>query len=1303
MAKADMSTAETEDSIVATVAYLASDVVYSIQQTRSLDTQHASRRLKELENRKESNITGYKPSEIVSLRHNAEPFLSVLETARQGQIVSTLTPSSTLVQSIPVLSRLMQYPVVIHVALSTSSNDYGDIAALRHGGFPMLQSFNCQEAQDIAVIAHTLALRTGKGVLHFYEITESIEAVPKVKDLLRGLISQELISKARQVDNDASIYLKKRQTIQSDPPLAEESAKPANDVNGSTPDGATGSEHSPTNGSASGTSLSNTSTVNGANVTPESFGKPIDFEISSIFESLASLTHRKYSFFGYAGSINAESVLISFGSNVQLYKEAIEESKSEEYRHVGFVTPYVYRPWSSSALMAVIPMSVKAIAVVEQTKQKDIKWAPMFLDVMAAVHASSVSRDGLKLLSNQLGYVARDTIHQALRGLLQNLQSDESVQNLCIGSEPDVAVSQELVPSLESAYLGLLHQLFNEKLHVVNASNEFNVNPSKFTSSPEYALGAIIARAERKRGLEQEIAQAVQENGFNSHDTRDGLSKWLLHAKESDAEKMSDSALLRLLQSDGSTAAEIILESSDLLQNKSQWLIASDAWSYDLGNSGLHHLIASGQNVNMLIIDNEPYSTRTATNSVRRKKDIGLYAMNYGNAYVASVAVYSSYTQVIHALLEADKFEGPSIVVAYLPYYSENDTALTVLQETKKAVDIGYWPLYRWTPHAEEDGENSFELDSERIKRELKEFLKRDNHVSQLLHRTPKLSASLESSYGSEVRTMQKVKAREALSHLLEGLSGPPMTILFASDNANAEGLARRLQRRAKSRGMKSTVQSMEEYLFEELANEENLVCVTSTAGQGEFPQNGRAFWDHIKEATDLDLSRVKYSVFALGDSHYWPRKEDKRYYNKPGKDLDSRLEILGAKRMVEVGLGDDQDPDGYQTAYAIWEPELWKFLGAETIEAEVDEPAPITNEDIKIGSNYLRGTIAEGLADESTGAIAATDQQLTKFHGTYMQDDRDLRDSRKEQGVEPAYMFMVRVRLPAGVCTPKQWLAMDSVSESYGNNTMKLTTRQTFQFHGIVKKKLRTAMRGINKALLDTLAACGDVNRNVMCSPCIDRQALHGEVQSIAQRISEHLLPKTSAYHEIWLQDKENDKKTLVGGEAVQDFEPMYGPTYLPRKHKITIAIPPRNDVDVYAHDIGMIAIVNDAGKLTGFNFFVGGGMGVTHNNKKTYPRLNIESPIGYVPKDKAHLVCEKIMLVQKDHGDRQNRKHARMKYTVDDHSTEWYKEQVEERLGWKLESSRPYHFESNIDEFGWVKDESGKWHFTMYEITRI
>lgn len=1022
--------------------------------------------------------------------------------------------------------------------------------------------------------------------------------------------------------------------------------------------------------------------------------------VTAIWAQFKDVTGREYAPFQYSGPSNAEDAVFIFGSDVAEFAEAIDAAKSTEvFAKAGIITARLYRPWLGSKLIATIPKSIKRIAVLEQIRRKTTKWGPVLLDLLTTL--KSGPGGGVEtIVGHQLGFIAPDTVRQALRGVFQNLRSEKSIQNLEVGN-PDgptesMAAYDLSQPQVESAYMKILDQIFGKRLHLANAIGSQNAGVSStIASNPEFGFGSLLARKEHRHRFIDEIKKAISSKDFVTEAPKAWLQKFVSEANdEKKVEEIADGIIARL-ETDGSPLSRKLLSSKGLFRKESPWLVGSDAWAYDLGNSGVHHVIASGENVNMLIIDSTPYSERSAADAARRKKDIGLYAMNFGNTYVASVAVYSSYTQVLQAMIEADQFDGPSVVVAYLPYFKENDSPLTVLQETKKAVDLGYWPLYRWNPSNEEKGEPNFSLDSERIKNELKEFLARDNHLTQLMKRNPEFASNLSEDYGSEVRTLQKRKAKDAYNQLLEGLFGAPLTILFASDNGNAESLAKRLGNRGKARGLKTLVMAMEDFPIEDLPSEQNIVFISATAGQGEFPQNGRAFWDAIKDNTELDLANVNYSVFALGDSHYWPRKEDKHYYNKPGKDLDRVLANLSGKRLAEVGLGDDQDPDGYQTGYQNWEPLIWQALGVDKIEGLPEEPPPITNEDIKLASNFLRGTIVEGLQDKSTGAISAADQQLTKFHGTYMQDDRDLRDERKAQGLEPAYSFMIRCRLPGGVSTPKQWIQMDDVSNSFGNETMKLTTRQTFQFHGVVKGKLKAAMQGINKAMMTTIAACGDVNRNVMCSSLPTASKYHRQVYACSAKISDHLLPATTAYHEIWLKD-ENDVKTQVAGDAVQDFEPMYGPTYLPRKFKITIAIPPHNDTDVYAHDIGLIACKDKNGNLTGFNLLAGGGMGVTHNNKKTYPRTG--SMLGFVSKDEVHIACEKVMLVQRDHGDRKNRKHARLKYTIDDMGVDVFKGKVEELWGKSFEKPKPFKFQSNIDTFGWQKDENGLNHFTFF-----
>jgi len=357
----------------------------------------------------------------------------------------------------------------------------------------------------------------------------------------------------------------------------------------------------------------------------------------------------------------------------------------------------------------------------------------------------------------------------------------------------------------------------------------------------------------------------------------------------------------------------------------------------------------------------------------------------------------------------------------------------------------------------------------------------------------------------------------------------------------------------------------------------------------------------------------------------------------------------------------------------------------------ELDGP-PSDVEEIKLRSRYLRGTLAETLKDPITGSIPEDDNRLMKFHGSYLQDDRDLRNEREKQRLEPAYQFMVRVRAAGGVLTPEQWLVMDELAHKYANGTIRLTTRQAIQFHGILKWNLQPSIKEINDALLTTIAACGDVNRNVMCNPNPYLSEVHGEVLEWAQRISDHLTPRTRAYHEIFL---DGEKIYDSRGEEAEE-EPIYGPVYLPRKFKIGIAIPPSNDVDVFSQDIGLIAIV-EGGKLQGFNIAVGGGMGMTYGDTQTYPQL--ARVIGFCKPGQVVDAAEKIVTIQRDFGNRSVRKYARFKYTIDRRGgIEWFLEELHRRLGWKLEEARPFRFEHSGDRYGWIKGSNNRWHLTLF-----
>ncbi|MFL5361466.1 MAG: NADPH-dependent assimilatory sulfite reductase hemoprotein subunit [Myxococcales bacterium] len=347
-------------------------------------------------------------------------------------------------------------------------------------------------------------------------------------------------------------------------------------------------------------------------------------------------------------------------------------------------------------------------------------------------------------------------------------------------------------------------------------------------------------------------------------------------------------------------------------------------------------------------------------------------------------------------------------------------------------------------------------------------------------------------------------------------------------------------------------------------------------------------------------------------------------------------------------------------------------------------------NERLKEASAYLRGTLAEGLTEVVTGGITEDDQQLVKFHGMYLQDDRDLRAERTKKKLEKAFAFMIRLRIPGGVCTPAQWLQLDRIARDYANSTLRLTTRQTFQFHGVIKSNLKTTMKAIDAALLDTLAACGDVNRNVLASTNPHRSRAHRAAHDLARKISDHLLPRTPAYREVWL-----DGEKIVGGEE-EVVEPIYGRTYLPRKFKTVVAVPPSNEVDIFAQDLGFVAILDEAGDVSGWNVTVGGGMGMTHGEPETYPRT--ADVIGFCAPEDTVAVAEAVVTVQRDWGDRTNRKHARLKYTIEDHGLAAFRAEVERRVGKPIGVPRPFRFDSTGDRYGWVEGDNGNHHLTLF-----
>lgn len=348
--------------------------------------------------------------------------------------------------------------------------------------------------------------------------------------------------------------------------------------------------------------------------------------------------------------------------------------------------------------------------------------------------------------------------------------------------------------------------------------------------------------------------------------------------------------------------------------------------------------------------------------------------------------------------------------------------------------------------------------------------------------------------------------------------------------------------------------------------------------------------------------------------------------------------------------------------------------------------------ERIKVESDYLRGQIAEELAQDSS-RFSEAQVQLIKFHGMYQQENRDVRQERKAAGTEKAYQFMIRSRIPGGTLTAEQYLVQDDLASRYGNNTLRITTRQSFQMHGILKGELKPTIRAINEVLLSTLAACGDVNRNVMACPAPVRSRAQLQIQQIAERIALRMAPRSAAYHEIWIDGEQIETITQPSDEEA--VEPLYGPTYLPRKFKIGVAFPGDNCIDVYTQDIGLVPTL-DGKMLAGFTVLLGGGMGMTHGKTETYPRL--ATPFCYVPANEVLEVIETIITIQRDYGDRKNRKHARMKYVVEERGIAWFRAELEQRLGRSVQDPREVHWHGAEDHLGWHAQGDGRWFLGLH-----
>lgn len=351
------------------------------------------------------------------------------------------------------------------------------------------------------------------------------------------------------------------------------------------------------------------------------------------------------------------------------------------------------------------------------------------------------------------------------------------------------------------------------------------------------------------------------------------------------------------------------------------------------------------------------------------------------------------------------------------------------------------------------------------------------------------------------------------------------------------------------------------------------------------------------------------------------------------------------------------------------------------------EAPVKLThNEDIKAAIPTLAGTIAATLVDTGTDHFSQDDYEFLKFHGCYQQDDRDLRKTQKK------YIMMIRSRIPGGVMTADQWKTFDELSTVHGNNTLRLTTRQTIQFHGVLKSNLRAVVKGINESLLSTLSACGDVSRNVTAPPTPAYTLAREQIYADCKQVALALAPKTRAYHSIWI---DGVQLNLDDAENKNFIDPLYGQSYLPRKFKTSFAIPPVNDTDIFTNDQGYIAIVENE-QLVGYNLAVGGGMGRSHGNAQTYPRL--ASVVGFLTPDKLLDVTKAVLTIHRDFGDRADRKHARLKYVVEERGVDWTRAEIEKRAGIKLEPARPFRFTTSGDLYGWRQALDGKWFLTLF-----
>ena len=795
------------------------------------------------------------------------------------------------------------------------------------------------------------------------------------------------------------------------------------------------------------------------------------------------------------------------------------------------------------------------------------------------------------------------------------------------------------------------------------------------------------------------------------------------------------------------------------------WIVCDDSWAADLAKSHFHNLLQEATepdaaiSVNVLVL-----ATGGSGGGGTPKKDIGLYAMTYGQTYVASVSQQLNNTALVRALREAGEWRGPSIVLAPQP-------------RDKVAAIAGPDAAVHFVWHPDRAPGRRLEVDEANVAAVVDpEFLKGEHNLSMILAQHTEEHSSLEAKLGS---SMQK-----ELTELHRVDEAKVVTVLFGSEapTKNGAAVAGDIAAMLKQKGLH--VDGGSPQPLDRLPQLERLklsdgipkkiIVVISTAGVGDFPQGSSGFGkeflgDRVTPEyedqgvavarVELDLSNVEFAVFGLGDTDYHPAEKHKLdshgtpwTFCTPAKVAATAFAHLGAKELMPgaLGFGDDSAKGGWNSGYDEWSEKLWPALaksggggggggvgGAKKAGAPKLDPGEL----VKLSSGALKQPLLSDLLDPARPySVQPASTGVSKHHGIYQQKLRDWQQITEAEQENP-FSFMVRARLPGGRLTCTQLTAVLKIANELCNGTIKITTRQTYQFHGIIKTNLMEAINRINKACMDTIAACGDVNRNVMCGvvkyPTLDPndsglkryERTHEACFKAANDISIQLLPEglCNTYHEIWVRrgrpnmlDHEYVKqnKVYVKGNALRnrheaepmfDKEPVAGRMYLPRKFKIAVVIPPYNDADCFAHDVGFIAVSDRDGQLLGFNISVGGGLGATrHGLTKAFPRLG--DVIGFCELADVSMVSQKIMEIQRDFGCRTDRTHARFKYTVEDRGTEFIIAEIDRRMSedadaqadregsFKLGTVRPWTLTDNRDTFGESRNSDGTHNFSLY-----